>query len=99
MLNQPAPGRPRGPAIWAGLLVVGMYLLTATLGGPVQPPTTGGAGWLPQDGHRLRLAGPDGMLASEWAIDFAPTMLTSGPAPFAAWFGVTKVDCQNLRVR
>ena len=91
MSHLTAPGRSSAPAVWVVLVVVGLLVLTASLGRPIEAPTTGGAGWLPPDGHRQRFAWPDGVRASEWAIDSASVMLPSSPSQFAAWFGVTEV--------
>ncbi len=98
MPNQPAPGRPSAPAIWVGLILVSLLVLTATLGRPIATPDRGGAGWLPADGHRQRFTGPDGVEASEWAIDSAPALLASGPVQFGAWLSVTEVDWQTAQL-
>jgi len=96
--NQPRHRRPLGPALWAGLVVVGLLVFTATLGRPVTVSTTGGAGWLPADGYRQRFAGPDGVQATEWAVDQAASMVGSGPAQFGTWLAITKVDWANAQL-
>ncbi|MCC6497193.1 MAG: hypothetical protein IT193_13150, partial [Propionibacteriaceae bacterium] len=98
MPNQPAPRRPAAPAIWVGLILVSLLVLTATLGRPIATPDVGGASWLPPDGHRQRFTGPDGVEASEWAIDSAPALLASGPVQFGAWLSVTEVDWQTAQL-
>ncbi|HSK33797.1 MAG TPA: PQQ-binding-like beta-propeller repeat protein [Propionicimonas sp.] len=92
MANQPGQRQPFGPALWAGLVVVGLLVLTATLGRPLALPAGGGAAWLPPDGHRQRFAGPDGVHVSEWAFDQTPSLLANGPAAFASWMRVTQID-------
>lgn len=98
MANQPGKRRPLGPALWAGLVVVGLLVFTATLGRPMTVPTTGGAGWLPADGYRQRFAGPDGVRTTEWAVDQAASMVGSGPAQFATWLAITKVDWAHAQL-
>jgi outer membrane protein assembly factor BamB len=95
--NQPGPRRPFGPALWAGLVVVSLLLLTSILGRPVGVPTTGGAGWLPADGHRARFAGTAGVQASEWAID-KDMELFDGPVSFFRWLVYTKVDRRSTQL-
>ncbi|HEY3338293.1 MAG TPA: PQQ-binding-like beta-propeller repeat protein [Propionicimonas sp.] len=92
MANQPGQLRPYGPALWAGLVVVGLLICTSALGRPATIATTGGAGWLPADGYRQRFAGPDGVETTEWAVDQAVSLIGSGPAQFATWLSLTKVD-------
>ncbi len=98
MANQPGPRRPYGPALWAGLIVLGLFVCIATLGRPAAVTTTGGAGWLPADGYRQRFTGPDGVQTTEWALDQAASMIGSGPAPFVTWLGITKVDWVHARL-
>ncbi len=78
--------------IGVGLILVSLLVLTAALGRPVTTADTGGAGWLPADGHRQRFAGPDGVEASEWAIGQAATLIGSGPGQFFTWLSLTKLD-------
>jgi len=76
-------------------VVVGLLVSAATLGRPVEASTSGGAGWLPADGHRQRFTGPDGVRVTEWALDQAVAIIGSGPAPFVTWLGFTEVDWQR----
>ncbi len=75
-----------------------VFTLSATLGHPAQPPDTGAAGWLPGDGYRQRLAGPEGTVAIEWARGQAATMIGSGPEPFGTWLGLTELDWETVQL-
>jgi outer membrane protein assembly factor BamB len=96
--NQPGPRRPYGPALWAGLIVMGLLVFTSTLGRAATVTTTGGPGWLPADGYRQRFAGPDGVETTEWAVDQAISVVGSGPAPFVNWIGITKLDWAHTQL-
>lgn len=53
---------------------------------------------MPADGQRQRFAGPDGVHATEWAIDQAVVILGSGPQQFPLWLGFTKVDWRHTQL-
>jgi outer membrane protein assembly factor BamB len=92
--NQPGQRRPSGPAIAVGLVVVSLLVLTSVLGRPVGLPATGVTGWLPADGHRQRLSGPDGVQAGEWTIDQFSVLVVNGPSEFLTWLRIAKADSQ-----
>ena len=92
------PRRPHWPAVWVGLVLVTLLALTATLGRPPAVPASGGAAWLPPDGHRQRFLAPDGVHALEWAFDRAPAMLEASPPSFSTWAGVTRADLFTVQL-
>ncbi len=95
MPNPRPPRRPSAPAVWVGAVVAVLLLATATLGQPVAFPASGAGGWLPADGTRQRFAGPDGTVATEWALDRAIGLVGSGPPAFSTWLGLTSLDWQT----
>jgi hypothetical protein len=96
--NPAAPRKVSAPAVWVGLILVALFASTALLGRPATFPESGAAAWLPPDGTRQRYAGPDGTVATEWALDQAVSLIGSGPPQFYSWLAETSLDWQTAAV-
>ncbi len=90
---EPVEPRRRRAAPWVAVsLILAVLLASASwIGRPATADTAGAAGWLPPDGHRVRLTTGGRTAAVEWSRPTAFSLAQTGSSEFWTWAQVTSV--------